>query len=906
MRRPADIVVVQADNRVDHLAGVSGHVAVRGLTMERQDEEYRPPAIRAGTRVVVVTDVLDPRCVRALRMSRRVGARTVLMMDGLADWRNIHRNPRVGDGFLSPAPVDVVCCSGMVDARTLSVLGNDARPTGLPRVDSVIGEPMPTMTGAPVLVATANTPAFDDDERRALVSALKELRDEAAWAGVELVWRLTGGLDAALGVVNAPGSLAEVLRCVGAVVTTPSTLVVESMRAGRPTAVLHPFETPIWTPSAWIWQPVDAAGSREPGCVEPVAGGLCRWVDSASRLLRQIRRPTREQLDRQAECLRLIDASCVEVEASELVAEVLVEQATCGLGPSAVVPIRPIARVPSRRPRRAGRRRVVSIVPFEHSPVGGVTTWSMRLSEAFEHRADLGYDLHTLLVSTRPPMALRAKPYLGDRVSLCVVDPTDDHFVTLSNVRRSVELHEPELVLPNYTDLAYAVATQLRSSGVPSVAIAHTDHSYYRDILKTYPDWDACVGVSGSIGRWLKPMAGDRPMETIVYGVPSSESPRVPGQNGPIRLAYVGRVAQAQKRVLDLVPMVARLAERGVEAELHIVGDGPELALLRHEIGSVGPVRVIFHGGQSPAWVERFWRAVDIAVLVSEYEGTSITMLEAMGCGVVPAVTRVDSGVGEWIEEGRTGITAPVGEPSVLADRIADLAQDRAGLRHIGHNAWELARGALGLETMAERYAEVFDRTLARPMEIRPTLAGVTLADRYRWTKQRTEDGTGELSWLRARLGEAGYRSIAVRLPGAGDDVVIVPAGDDGPDREQRQAWRGAGVEIVWSSLLPGGVEWAVLARHLRAMVAKGCRRIAVYGLGQHTQRRADVFDRQDFPVVGFIDDDPPPSGEALGLPVATVDSAIEVLNPDGVLISSDAWESEMWAKAKPLREAGV
>ena len=111
---------------------------------------------------------------------------------------------------------------------------------------------------------------------------------------------------------------------------------------------------------------------------------------------------------------------------------------------------------------------------------------------------------------------------------------------------------------------------------------------------------------------------------------------------------------------------------------------------------------------------------------------------------------------------------------------------------------------------------------------------------------------------------------------------------------------------MVWSSLLPDGVEWAVLARHLRAMVGRGCRRIAVYGLGQHTQRRADVFDRQDFPVVGFLDDDPPPSGEALGLPVVTVDSAIETLNPDGVLISSDAWEGQMWARAEPLRRAGV
>ena len=158
---PPDVLFVQPSGVVDHLPGVADELRARGLRVERQDEQHRPPRVRMDTRVVVVTDVLDPRCVRALRLARKVDARTVLLMDGLVEWRNTYTNPRVGDDFLRPAPVDVVCCSGLIDARTLTTLGNTARPTGLPRIDARFDEPTSRNEQAPILVATANTPAAD-------------------------------------------------------------------------------------------------------------------------------------------------------------------------------------------------------------------------------------------------------------------------------------------------------------------------------------------------------------------------------------------------------------------------------------------------------------------------------------------------------------------------------------------------------------------------------------------------------------------------------------------------------------------------------------------------------------------------------------------------------------------------
>lgn len=910
---PPDVLIVQPDGRTDHLAGVARHLRERGLSVARQDEPLLPPRVVEGTKVVVVADTLDPRSLRALRMARRVGARTLLVMDGIAEYRNTYVNPRVGEGFLRPAPVDRVCCSGLVDMHHLRGLGNDAVPTGLPRLDAMFESIMPAPRAGHVLVATARTPAFDDEERNRLLIALMELKQAAQWTRTRLLWRLTAGLDEELGVTNHAGTLWEALADAGAVVTTPSTLLIEAMRAGRPTALIHAHPTPLWPPAAWVWQSVDPASAEKGDGASHLSRGLTRFVDSPERLLRQLCAPTREQMDRQDECLTLLDASSGEARSAELVAEVIAELAQKPRDARQKVVIPEVARVPETRPRISGLTRVVSVVPFEQSPVGGVTTWSKRLSNAFAERADLGYDLHTLLVARRPSCAHEAQPLLDERTSLCVLDPTDDHFVTLDNLRRSIEALSPDVVLPNYTDIAYAAATQLRCAGARSVAIAHTDCDYYRDLIAQYSDWDAAVSVSASIDTWLQPLAADRPFERIVYGVPIACEPRPVSGEGSLRIAYVGRLVQEQKRILDLAPFVRTLAALGVSAEMHIVGDGPEEERLKAAFGSTGSVRVKFHGSRSPEWVEAFWPRMDVCVLVSAYEGTSITMLEAMGQGVVPAVTRVGSGAGEWVVDGESGVSAPVGEPEALAQRVASLAHDRARLAELGRRAWTRVAERQGLKRMAERYASVFDQASAAERPVKPTLAGVTLMDLYSFTKQHTEDGEGESAWLVERLKEAGFERVSIgtpvsdRVPHAseGAQAVVIPAGSPGPDADTLQSWEARGIRIAWSSLLPAGMEWTLLVRHIAAMREMGLRRIAVFGLGQHTQRRAEAF-AQGLPVVGFIDDRPPASGEAFGLPAVAPGEALRVLKPDGVLISSDAWEREMWAQTKSLRGAGV
>jgi hypothetical protein len=107
------------------------------------------------------------------------------------------------------------------------------------------------------LVMTAKKPGFTEQQTAV---TLRSLREMAAWAGahpeVDVIWRITKGLHAELGVENRFAQadsmeLAAMLAEVDAVVCTPSTAILEAWLLGRPTAALDFHNVPRFLPTAW-------------------------------------------------------------------------------------------------------------------------------------------------------------------------------------------------------------------------------------------------------------------------------------------------------------------------------------------------------------------------------------------------------------------------------------------------------------------------------------------------------------------------------------------------------------------------------------------------------------------------------------------------------------------------------
>jgi len=780
--KSSPIAIVEAVTGQQHFAGVDAALRLRGCHVTWIRAGDQPHRLAAHTRVVAVADTRSFERLNILRQARDIGACTVLLMDGIVEHRNTFRNPRAGPRFLRPAPVDVIACAGLVDQQHLDELGNDAVATGLPRLAGIVPTPLPARPA--VLVATALQPAFDADEHHRLVQALASLGDRLDAHGVKVLWRLTGGLATELGIEPDTLPLIESLAVASAVMSTPSTLLIEAMRAGRPTALLFPFDGPCWQHAVWTL--------HEKQTARP---------DQIDTVIRELLAPTDEHMRRQHTVLTQMHRQ--DGPPAEALADLLVELVERPRRKQRPPSVTDPARLPRRLPARTDRPRVVSLV---RAAVGGVTTWSRHMTQAFA-QSDLGYDFRTLLVITHPD-ALPGADDADELTEVCVVDPVADHWETLSTLGRAIERLEPSIVVPNDTELCYTAAMQLRPRGVRVVAIAHADNRSYRDLVRDHSRWDAAVGVNDACMKWITPLAGDRPLPRMPCAPPVARSPRPVEPRGPMKLAWVGHVIEHQRRVSDLLVLIDGLETRCVAYDFHLVGDGPQLAEWRAAVSGRRLIhgRVTVHGRRNPAWVERFMADIDVGVVVSDFEANSLTTLEAMGAGVVPAVTQV-AGVVEWVRDGHNGIVVPIGEPDRMAARLATLAGERGRIADMGRAAWNTVRGRLDIDVMARGYRELFDAVMARPANDTPSDAALRVRDSDFWCKQWTERPDEAMVWIRSTLQEAGYKNIAVGIPVPGSDAVILRAGGPEPMTGRAEHYRAMGLGVaVWPHLIETGV----------------------------------------------------------------------------------------------------
>jgi glycosyltransferase involved in cell wall biosynthesis len=108
----------------------------------------------------------------------------------------------------------------------------------------------------------------------------------------------------------------------------------------------------------------------------------------------------------------------------------------------------------------------------------------------------------------------------------------------------------------------------------------------------------------------------------------------------PVRIAYVGRIKNADKNVFVLPEIAAVLESAGLEFVISILGDGPDLPELKQRCERLSVDRkVAFLGRRTREEVGDLLSESHFVLIPSVYEGLSNVMLEAMAVGCVPVVS---------------------------------------------------------------------------------------------------------------------------------------------------------------------------------------------------------------------------------------------------------------------------
>ena len=458
--------------------------------------------------------------------------------------------------------------------------------------------------------------------------------------------------------------------------------------------------------------------------------------------------------------------------------------------------------------RRATRGRRSD--PYGFEVVVATTDWTVTGVNVFSANLvrglnQAGVAAHVLLTEHQTNLVTRHEA--------CMPRPADVPFESLP-VRRSdgwgahwgatvrwLEEAAPCVYLPNH-DWRHSTVCPVLSDQVLIVGVVHSDDPlHYDHVRRLGRYWNVIVAVSKAVAERtaeLCPEIADR-IVTIPIGVSvPARCPRRAATGGALRLIYHGILKQHQKRVLDLPRIVRSALDLGVPVVLSIAGAGPDENALRAACADLverGAIR--FLGVTSPEDTAALLQQHDVYLLASEFEGMPNALIEAMGRGCVPIVSRMTSGIPELIRDGENGFLVPVGDYAAFAARLQWLRGDPARCRRMSRAAHATVKsGGFRVEDMVEAYQRA-------------------IADA--WSKLRS----GAFVRPRGRLSPppavvAGISVFPVELPHLEPDVGAFASIDDAEDYllEVARIDRGAQRRMVQRACPPIALDG------LRVMVA--------------------------------------------------------------------------------------
>lgn len=141
-----------------------------------------------------------------------------------------------------------------------------------------------------------------------------------------------------------------------------------------------------------------------------------------------------------------------------------------------------------------------------------------------------------------------------------------------------------------------------------------------------------------------------------------------------------------------------------------LVGDGPQRAALEELAGRLGLLsEVVFLGARTD--VPQILADADAFALSSDYEGTSIAILEAMAASLPIVATDVGANR-SVVGDGVAGLIVPPGDPAALAAAMMRLLTDPEAARAMGRRGREVVRARHSIESATRATLELFDRLL--------------------------------------------------------------------------------------------------------------------------------------------------------------------------------------------------
>ena len=164
------------------------------------------------------------------------------------------------------------------------------------------------------------------------------------------------------------------------------------------------------------------------------------------------------------------------------------------------------------------------------------------------------------------------------------------------------------------------------------------------------------------------------------------------------------------------IPLILKACNN---AKFIIKGSGPLEGYLRNLAKRLGVSEYVRFVGLVPhAEIAKYLAAADIYVSTCFVDTTSVSLLEAMACGLAPIVTDI-LGNREWIRNGENGLLFPPKNPMGLAEKAIQLIENEDLRKSFGKKCFQIVKQKASWEDCVSKMERVY-QPLLREKAVKP------------------------------------------------------------------------------------------------------------------------------------------------------------------------------------------
>ena len=292
--------------------------------------------------------------------------------------------------------------------------------------------------------------------------------------------------------------------------------------------------------------------------------------------------------------------------------------------------------------------------------VGGVSSWLRRLLPSLKQA---GHTVSVDMLNFAVDWGTNCKFFASEGIPFRVAHWREFTAAASMQFLKWLADDPPDVYVPNCIIPAYFAAGLARRQGVSTIGVLHSDDPFYWGVVDEFVAGPAEWRLSGvvSVSQYIEDELRSvnkfgLPAWRIGYSAPVPRHTATPPKD-VLRLVYAGRLVEEQKRISEVTRALCSAARRFHQVHAWIVGNGDQKRVVQDILATeqhFGKVQLIGHVDCES--IQDIFAQCHAFVLLSDYEGLPISLLEAMAAGLVPICLDMKSGVKEVLVNEHNGL----------------------------------------------------------------------------------------------------------------------------------------------------------------------------------------------------------------------------------------------------------